>query len=190
MNMSYCGAEYQCQCPPSSLIECPLTLEPEAYRQIKKNLGPVIRQRLRELLKKALTIESAIEAAHTIDLLKLLNESRVQSVKENNVQHCAADFQCQCSPSACECPLTLEPEAFKLLKNNLGPVIRQRLMELREKTRTVESAIEMADPTINMLKLLRESNSEFNAVRENMLNGAQQLRDASDKLGNEMHNVY
>ncbi|KAF7129230.1 hypothetical protein RHSIM_Rhsim10G0184500 [Rhododendron simsii] len=114
----------------------------------------------------------------------------VQSVKENNVQHCAADFQCQCSPSARECPLTLEPEAFKLLKNNLGPVIRQQLMELREKTRTVESAIEMADPTINMLKLLRESNSEFNAVRENMLNGAQQLRDASDKLGNEMHNVY
>ncbi|KAG5512664.1 hypothetical protein RHGRI_038950 [Rhododendron griersonianum] len=85
MNMPYCGAEYQCQCPPSSLIECPLTLEPEAYRQIKKNLGPVIRQRLKELLKKALTVESAIEAAHTIDLLKLLNESSTElnTVREN-----------------------------------------------------------------------------------------------------------
>ncbi|KAI8556922.1 hypothetical protein RHMOL_Rhmol05G0294300 [Rhododendron molle] len=85
MNMPYCGAEYLCQCPPSSLIECPLTLEPEAYRQIKKNLGPVIRQRLRELLEKALTVESAIEAAHTIDLLKLLNESSTEmnTVREN-----------------------------------------------------------------------------------------------------------
>ncbi|KAI8556912.1 hypothetical protein RHMOL_Rhmol05G0293200 [Rhododendron molle] len=53
--------------------------------QIKKNLGPVIRQRLRELLKKALTVESAIEAAHTIDLLKLLNESstKLNTVREN-----------------------------------------------------------------------------------------------------------
>ncbi|KAI8556918.1 hypothetical protein RHMOL_Rhmol05G0293900 [Rhododendron molle] len=59
--------------------------EPEAYRQIKKNLGPAIRQRLRELLEKALTIESAIEAAHTIDLLKLLNESSTElnTVREN-----------------------------------------------------------------------------------------------------------
>lgn len=114
----------------------------------------------------------------------------VQSVVENSVQHCAADFQCQCPPSACECPLTLELEALKLLKNNLGPVIRQRLMELLEKTRTVESAIEMADQTIDMLKLLKESNSEFNVVRENMLNGAQHLRYAFHQLGNEMHNVY
>ncbi|KAF7143351.1 hypothetical protein RHSIM_Rhsim05G0210100 [Rhododendron simsii] len=84
MNIPYSGS-YHCRCSPSSLIECPLTLEPEAYRQIKKNLGPVIRQRLRELLKKALTVESAIEAAHTIDLWKLLNESSTElnTVLEN-----------------------------------------------------------------------------------------------------------
>ncbi|KAI8556916.1 hypothetical protein RHMOL_Rhmol05G0293700 [Rhododendron molle] len=83
-----------------------------------------------------------------------------------------------------------EPEAFKHLKNNLGTTIRQRLMELLEKTRTVESVIEVADQTIDTLKLLNESNSELTIVCENMLNGAKQLRDAFHKLGNEMHHVY
>ncbi|XP_058216056.1 uncharacterized protein LOC131327077 [Rhododendron vialii] len=90
-------------------------------------------------------------------------------------------FQCRCPPSAFECPITLEPEAYKQLKNNLGPVIRQRLTELLKKALTVESAIEAAQ-TIDLLKLLNESNTELNAVRENMQNGAQQLRDAFLKL--------
>ncbi|KAF7143114.1 hypothetical protein RHSIM_Rhsim05G0209300 [Rhododendron simsii] len=108
-----------------------------------------------------------------------------QSVSKNSVQYCEAE-----PPSVCECPSTSEPEVVKHLKNNLGTAIRQRLMELLEKTRTIESAIEVADQTIDMLKLLKESNSELTIVRENMLNGAQQLRDAFLKLGNEMHHVY
>ncbi|KAG5550450.1 hypothetical protein RHGRI_015421 [Rhododendron griersonianum] len=87
----------------------------------------------------------------------------------------------RCPPSTFECPLTVEPEAYKQLKNNLGPIIRQRLTELLKKALTVESAIE-ADQTIDLLKLLNESNTELNAVRENMQNGAQQLRDAFLKL--------
>ncbi|KAH7866889.1 hypothetical protein Vadar_026362 [Vaccinium darrowii] len=104
-----------------------------------------------------------------------------QLVAENDKQYWGAEFQCQCPPSAYECPLTLEPEAFKQLKNNLGPVIRQRLRELLKKALTVESAIDAAH-TIDLLKLLNESNTELNIVGENMQNGAQQLRDAVLKI--------
>ncbi|KAH7866199.1 hypothetical protein Vadar_016975 [Vaccinium darrowii] len=91
------------------------------------------------------------------------------------------ELQCQPCPSVFECPSTFQPETFKELKNNLGPVIHQRLMELLEKTHIVESAFEVVQ-TIDMLKLLDESNSEFNVVREHMHNGAQRLREASQKL--------
>ncbi|KAH7865928.1 hypothetical protein Vadar_013246 [Vaccinium darrowii] len=116
-------------------------------------------------------------------LSNLFELTEEPSVEQNKVQSCGVpELQCQpCPPSVFECPLTLEPEAFKELKNNLGPVIRQRLMELLEKTRIVESAFEVVH-TIDMLKLLDESNSEFNVVREHMHNGAQRLRDASHKI--------
>ncbi|KAH7865438.1 hypothetical protein Vadar_006720 [Vaccinium darrowii] len=107
------------------------------------------------------------------------------SVGQNKAQSCGVpELQCKvCKPCppVFECPSTFQPETFKELKNDLGPVIRQRLMELLEKTRIVESAFEVVH-TINMLKLLDESNSEFNVVREHMHNGAQRLREASQKL--------
>ncbi|KAH7865122.1 hypothetical protein Vadar_024989 [Vaccinium darrowii] len=124
-------------------------------------------------------------------LSNLFELTEEPSVEQNKSQSCTVpELQCQPCPSVFECPLTLEPEAFMELKNNLGPVIRQRLMELLEKTRIVESAFEVVH-TIDMLKLLDESNSEFNVVREHMHNGAQRLRDASHKLlGKKMQPQY
>ena len=103
---------------------------------------------------------------------------------EENYKQCAAEFECQC-PSVCECPLTLEPDAFKQLKKNLAPVIRQRLRELFKKVLTVESAIEAAH-TIDLLKLLNESTSELNVIRDNVHEGARLLRDAFDKIPEHM----
>ncbi|PSS32682.1 Histone-lysine N-methyltransferase [Actinidia chinensis var. chinensis] len=99
---------------------------------------------------------------------------------EETYQQCAAEFECRC-PSVCECPLTLEPDAFKQLKKNLAPVIRQRLKKLFKKELTVESAIEAAH-TIDLLKLLNESTSELNVIRDNVHNSARLLRDAFDKI--------
>ncbi|GFY83749.1 hypothetical protein Acr_03g0005230 [Actinidia rufa] len=103
---------------------------------------------------------------------------------EETYQQCAAEFECRC-PSVCECPLTLEPDAFKQLKKNLAPVIRQRLKKLFKKELTVESAIEAAH-TIDLLKLLNESTSELNVIRDNVHNSARLLRDAFDKIPEHM----
>ncbi|GFY83759.1 hypothetical protein Acr_03g0005330 [Actinidia rufa] len=103
---------------------------------------------------------------------------------EETYQQCAAEFECRC-PSVCECPITLEPDAVKQLKKNLAPVIRQRLKELFKKVLTVESAIEAAH-TIDLLKLLNESTSELNVIRDDVHKGARLLRDAFDKIPEHM----
>ncbi|KAG5512681.1 hypothetical protein RHGRI_038967 [Rhododendron griersonianum] len=54
---------FRAPAPADARDEDQTNKEPEAYKQLKNNLSPVIRQRLTELLKKALTVESAIEAA-------------------------------------------------------------------------------------------------------------------------------
>ncbi|KAH7865788.1 hypothetical protein Vadar_011187 [Vaccinium darrowii] len=127
---------------------------------------------------------TVLAPARNQDQTKTVNAGE-HSVEKNNAQ----SLGYQSCPSTCECPLTLEPEAFKALKNNLVPVIRQRLMELLEKMRTFESAFEVVH-TIDTLELLDESTSEFNVVRENMHNGAQRLRDAYHKLGKILQPQY
>ncbi|KAL6987770.1 hypothetical protein U1Q18_013517 [Sarracenia purpurea var. burkii] len=77
--------EFHCQCP--AVCDCPLTLEPKDFVKLRENLAPVVRERLRGLLNKALTIESAKEVAHSIDLLKPLNESNPKLNTIRNVVH-------------------------------------------------------------------------------------------------------
>ncbi|KAL6987760.1 hypothetical protein U1Q18_013507 [Sarracenia purpurea var. burkii] len=95
------------------------------------------------------------------------------------------EFHCQC-PAVCDCPLTLEPKDFVKLRENLAPVIRERLTGLLKKALTIESAKEAAH-SIDLLKLLNESNPELNTIRDVVHKGAQDLADAFGKIPNYIY---
>ncbi|KAH7865493.1 hypothetical protein Vadar_007349 [Vaccinium darrowii] len=139
---------------------------------------------LKTTLKKGPSDKNIKDEDYT-GLSNMFELTEEPSVGQNKVQSCGVpELQCEvCKPCppVFECPSTLEPETFKALQKDLGPFIQQRLIELLEKTRFVDSAFEVVR-TIDMLKLLNASDSEFNDVREHMHNGAKRLSDASRKI--------
>ncbi|GFY83751.1 hypothetical protein Acr_03g0005250 [Actinidia rufa] len=168
--------EYEAQHQHNFLILCLLLLLlltsfPSTMANIKDNLP---------ITKRSPNSNTKVTYEFTPPATREDQTKKGPQSNEENYQECTAEKECRC-PSVCECPITLEPNAFKQLKKNLAPVMHLRLRELFKKVLTMESAIEAAH-TIDLLKLLNESTSELNVIRDNVHKGTQLMRDAMEKI--------